>query len=252
MTVQELLTRTFRLCGILGAGQILAADDAEDGLQTLNEMLSLWNTDGLNIFEIDHNIYDIVAQDGTNPEPTPFTIGPSATGTWGIVADRPQRIENANIVLSSNDPSPLIALTLLNAEDYAALKLYSTGSPIPDKMFCDYANPNARIYFWPYLNASVGLELFTWKLLDSALTLASNFVLPPGYNEAVRFNLALRLASEYGAPISPRIDDIARKSLASIQSANVRPKNMCIDPQLAGNTQGGEMSTWNYYTGTYN
>jgi hypothetical protein len=55
---------------------------------------------------------------------------------------------------------------------------------------------------------------------------------PPGYERAIRSNLAVELAPFYGIPVSPDLRDQASTSMLRIKRANVRIREVPIDPSL--------------------
>jgi hypothetical protein len=58
MTAQEMIRRTLRLAGILADGQTPTAEMYSDGLQSLNEMLSAWRDQGVDLGHISLSMGD--------------------------------------------------------------------------------------------------------------------------------------------------------------------------------------------------
>jgi hypothetical protein len=54
-----------------------------------------------------------------------------------------------------------------------------------------------------------------------AYVCSSTFSLPPGYGRALRYNLAVELASEFGAALDPTVSAIAQSSKADLRQLNV-------------------------------
>ena len=246
-TVNDFLTRCYKLARIYGPGDTIDAGEMADALSTLNEMIGIFLTDGMMLYAIQDAYYSLAAQVANNPGPVAITIGPSGAT---ITATRPERIEEAYIVLTSTNPNVSERLDVINDAEFGDIPVLNTGTSLPERLYYSPAWPNGNIYLWPYLNAAAKLHLFTWQLLDDALTLAGTFTLPPGYNEMMRFNMAERLMGEYGRPPSSFISDNARKAKAAIMSHNVRTVLQSCDPAVMGS--GGNVSTWNYLTGDYN
>jgi hypothetical protein len=59
---------------------------------------------------------------------------------------------------------------------------------------------------------------------------------PPGYAEAFRYNLAVRLSAEFGAPLPPAVPAIATDSLARLKTINAPDLGLQSDlvPSPAG------------------
>jgi hypothetical protein len=79
----------------------------------------------------------------------------------------------------------------------------------------------------------------------AATSLQSKLSYPQGYAEALRYNLAVRLAAEFAAPVSGPVAQIAIESLARVKTMNAPQLNMRSDlvPDPAG---------WNYRADLFN
>ena len=55
---------------------------------------------------------------------------------------------------------------------------------------------------------------------------------PPGYADAIRYNLAVKLAPEWGRTITPEVAEMARTSKAAIQRLNLPAPVMLCDPAM--------------------
>jgi hypothetical protein len=65
-----------------------------------------------------------------------------------------------------------------------------------------------------------------------------NVVVPPGYEEAIISNLAVRLALGFGKPVGQELAMLASQSKASIQSLNTPRLRLRTDPALRGRRSG--------------
>lgn len=249
-TVQDFLTRCFRLAKIYAPGDSIPSDDMNDALADLNEMIGIFNNDGLMLYNMDTSFHSITAQTGADPRPTAITIGPVGAD---IIAARPMKILGANLTVTSTSPNVNVNLEIWNEQQYLAQQVLNIGSPIPIGLYPDNAFPNMNLNFWPYLNGSAKLELQTWSALNSALTLATTLSLPDGYNEVLRFNLAVRLGAEWAMPPDPVIIEIARSSKAALMAHNAPSLLQACDAALiSSSSPGGEVSKWNYLIGQDN
>jgi hypothetical protein len=111
-----------------------------------------------------------------------------------------------------------------------------------------YYDPNfalGAIYVWPIPSGNGTLILHSEKPLTTYSLISEDVTLPPGYKKALRYNLAMELAPEYGKAISQDIAMQASESKALIMRTNTRPVYMTSDvPGLIGSR-----GSYNIYTG---
>jgi hypothetical protein len=75
--------------------------------------------------------------------------------------------------------------------------------------------------FWPIpTQQPTSFRLYSWQALSAPTTYATPIAFPPGYLEAFRYNLAIRLSAEYGKEPSPAVAAIATASLARLKTMN--------------------------------
>jgi hypothetical protein len=75
------------------------------------------------------------------------------------------------------------------------------------------------------------------------------FVAPPGYLDAVRYNLALRLSIEWNKPLKPLVAAMAIESLAIIQRLNDITPQMTCNPGVLPPRSG--ISGWSRLSGDF-
>ena len=73
------------------------------------------------------------------------------------------------------------------------------------------------------------LHLEVWSSLTPFQTLDSEVSLPNGYERAIKFNLAVELAPEYGTTLRPEVAQIANDSLSQIKNTNYRTPRTTSD-----------------------
>lgn len=232
MTGRDWVSASLRKIGALAPGETIAAAEASDGLDEGNRMLGSWSNDGLLIPSI-------------NAE-TPITlIGGQATYTLGASGDittRPQKIEKAMIRDGLTD-YPVQILTL---DEYAKISLKSNQSTYPNCLYDDGGYPQRTITLYPVPNAAKQLVLYTVRPLTSIATLDTVVSLPPGYDDALIYNLAVRLAAEYGKMVPDAVAMIANDAMGAIKRANHRPSYLECDDGVIANR-----SAFNIWTGGF-
>lgn len=212
--VSDLIQASLRLIDRLKVGRTASASELAAGLECLNTLIDSWNADRLFIFEIAQAVFTLV------PNQQSYTIGPSGAN---FTATRPERIERANIVDVTSNPSvpSRYPLDLLDSRGWSEIRVLSISSPLPDNLYFDRAWPNSTLYLYPSPSAANQLELYTWQQMAAFATTAAAFSVPPGYWEALRYNLAVRMVPEVlDAKLSEEVAAIAAQSLARIQGMN--------------------------------
>ena len=208
-TAISLITRAMKLARVLSKGEQPDADESADGLAALNSMM-----DALSIQR--DNCYYV-------PEETLTLVPNQATYTMGSGGDlnttRPTRIEDACFIRYTNYD---LQLELLNFEAYAGVVAKTTASTLPSFLFVDMQNPLVRLTFWPVpTSASAVAHIFSWKQLQQFAALTDVLALPPGYEEMIAFNLAVRWACpEFGQPVTPEVAAMAIGTLRAIKNIN--------------------------------
>ena len=114
------------------------------------------------------------------------------------MADRPVRIEAAEIVLSTGGSTVYLPMVILTAAQWADTRLRSFPTTFPTKLYPDYAYPNCNLYMWGTPTQVNGIELWTWQQAKQFLTSSDTIAVPPGYLEAMVNNLAVRMGEQFG------------------------------------------------------
>lgn len=240
-TALDLITDALKNLGVISGTETPSADEASDGLTALNRMLDSWNAEHLMIYQVQSAIYSL------NPGQMIYQIGPSATD---FVTTRPQRITNANIILNNVSPPTRTPLDIIDSDQWAAIRQQVIYSSIPQVLYNDNAYPNANLYLWGQPSANLQLELYTWNQLTQVVNLTDDVTLPPGYEEAVLYNLAVRMAPQMGdraVTAMQAITPLANDAKARVKSMNNLTPKMVSDPAvMSGN---GKETRFNVYTG---
>jgi hypothetical protein len=111
----------------------------------------------------------------------------------------------------------------LTREKYNAIGLKSIAAPWPITGWYNPTFPLGNIYVYPAPSGNGELHLFTDTILSDFTNLTQPINLPQGYARAIKTNLALELAAEYGKTPSPTLMTRARDSLNKIRALNANP-----------------------------
>lgn len=215
MTVREFLTSSLRLIGVTAQGEAMTASEASDALAVLNEMLDSWSADGLNVYATTREEFALVASQSSR-----------TMGTGGnFNTSRPTQILRAGV----EDSGVEIPLDILNVDEWAQISNKSLTSENPQKIYLEGTHPLETINFWPVPTSTNNLVLYSLKPFSAITNLSATFTFPPGYQEAIRHNLAVRLAPEYGKQTPAEVAAIAGDALAQIKRKNIKPSYMESD-----------------------
>lgn len=200
-TALQLITGAARLLQVVRKGEPLDADEAMDGLNALNDMLESWGNSSLMVTARAWETFNIAAASS-------YSIGASQT----LNTTRPTIIRKAFIRLANGDYD----LEPLSDERYEDIFLKSLSTNIPEYISIDNGYPYGTIRLYPLLNTSAELHLLSEKPLTSIATLNTVIDLAPGWKRALRFNLAIELAGEYGVQIPMQVGTIAGQAKREI------------------------------------
>lgn len=207
-TALDIVTSAIEHLGASAIGEPVDAGEADDALRALNKMLDTWNSESLTIYT-------------TQPQVFPF-VASKASYTLGVGGDfnipRPVKIETVTIRSSGNIDFPC---EIISEQEYSAIPLKTISSTLPYKMYDDGDFPLKNLIFYPVpADASYSAVLWVWQSFSTATVLTSTMSFPPGYTEALEYNLAVRIAPKYGRPVSADLRQLAMDSKAQIQRAN--------------------------------
>lgn len=230
-TVLELIRAALNVTNILFDGEDPDANTGKAARFQLNSMFDSWAADKLAIYSERNDVFILV------PGTATYTIGP--TGAW--VMPRPVEITAAQTRYTSiNEQS----LEIVSNDAYNAIRTKGITNSVQYVMGVLPSYPNASVSLYPTPSAANPVRI-TSKVQFSAVTSMTEIVdLPPGYQEAIIYNLAYRIATSMNKPLSDAARDMAVRSLALIKSNNTEDT-----PLSVGDPLGHSSMAWNPNTG---
>jgi hypothetical protein len=229
-TVLDLINGAMRKIGVLAPGNSLAGQEASDALQTLNEMLSSWSIEGMMILAPTREVFNLAASTGS------YTIGPGQT----FDTTRPVRITEASVIPNADGIEHPLTI-IRDSGEWAGITSKSTESLYPSHLFYQPAETTGTIYVYDVPDSSTpDLVLYSEKALTQYSALTDSVSLAPGYERAIKYNLAIEYAGEYGKEPSPSVVLVANESKAFIKTKNLQiPVLGCDAALLAMSGCGG-------------
>lgn len=235
MTTLDHIQSSMRLANILGQGETASSVEASQALQSLNDMLDTWSTENLLIYAKAYETFPLVVNQQA------YQMG---TGAPDFNTTRPQKIEEINFQQISGTTTLELPIEIINQDQWAAISVKTITSNLPTRMWPQYTYPNAILNFWPIPSITSNVIIWSWKPLTDFGALTTTITLPPGYSKAIRYNLAVELAPEYGKNLDPVVIAQATASKAAIKRMNSPTTLMGVDEALLP-----QKSTWNWYVG---
>jgi hypothetical protein len=199
VTVSDLIHSSFRLIGAIAAGETLETNELNDAFVSLNQMLSSWDTEGASLVGRKRLLITVA---GSNSY---------------VLPERPVHIEAASVASGGID-SPL---QIVDSAGWEATPEKQATSVYVQKLFCDYAYPTSTVYIAPLPRLGGTLEIWIFVIIPQFATVNDVIDLPPGYEAALRYNLALALLPEYPrSQVDPTLPAQAQNYKASLVQLN--------------------------------
>lgn len=225
-TALDIITGAAKLIGVVFKSEALTPDEANDGLVALNDMLDSWSNDNL-------TTYAYTLENFTLTGAASYTIGTGGT----LNTARPINIATAVLRVGNVD----YPLEIITQQEYITeIPIKSIGSTIPQYLTYDNGYPLGTIKIYPVAAGGV-LYLLSNKPLSNLAALTTSVDLPPGWKKALKFNLAIDLAGEFGVEIPQAVLAGAKSSLGMIKRATSINNAMPYMPS--------DLSGWNIYSG---
>lgn len=245
MTATQMIYRACRLLGYAHQGTAIPADVLNEGLDTLNDLISNWRIQSLLVFRIAEATYTLVVNQAS------YTIGPSGAT---FTAARPAYIKDANLLISTGVRMPLGILR--DSSEWANIRDRPVTDSIPLVLYYDPTVPNGTINLWPSPGSAYQIELYTWAQLTAFSDLTTDVVLAPGYENALKYNLAMDMAPTLPNKLTQvaggqdRLAIVQQKAAsykAHVKAQNSTPRMLVSDAAFLPG--GWNRSDFNYRTG---
>ena len=218
-------------------GENVSAADSAVALQSLNAMIDSWGAEDLTMFQVARQVFPLTANQQD------YEMGPGAE----FDAPRPSVINNAGIILTPlGTPAIEEPISILDDDQWAMLRLKPLLSTFPTAVYPNYTYPNATLSFYPIPQSDgYSVALYIPQAVTAFADISSTVSAPPGYLEAMEYNLALRLAPKFGRLAPQTVVVAAKQALDKIKSRN------SAAPLLTSDAPIGRRSGWSIYTDGY-
>lgn len=205
-------------------GDTLDTDEQRYYLSRLNSMIDSWTNERLMIFQLSQTSFALTASQGV------YTIG--SGGNFDMT--RPTRLVDPCFIRDSDGFDT--KLTIISMEAYGMIGEKTADGSYPTLIAYDFgysATSTASVYLWPEPQASLSAYINTLQPLTNFSTMSQNLMMPPGYQDAIEANFAIRSAPGF-APVSPELVKFAKDCKAAIKSQNLPAPVSRLDYGVAG------------------
>lgn len=237
-TWNDLIDAGLRKIGRLESGGTPTTPERTSGLAELNSMLGSWSAEmGTIYFETTESLSWASGNASR-------TIGASGN----LDTARPLKILSAQFRDASNND---FDLQIITHQQYQSL--FDKGSLTSDfPLYLAYNPTNASnlgtLFLYPTPSATITLRLTSWKPFAVITDATATIALPPGYEDAITPNLAVRFGDgEFAADVSPGLRSQAIQSKRALVWMNIQSQPMQPD----GMAPSGNSGSWSALTDNF-
>jgi hypothetical protein len=200
---REIVNGAAKLLTVLGRGQALSAEDAQNGLEVLNDLLGLFSLKPNSAYNLTKETFNLSGAQS-------YTIG-----TGGVFnTTRPVYIESVYVTDGSTD----YPVSQVSMNDYATL---------PDKdaqgmaQYFAYDNnePTSTIYLYPAPTTG-SITIYSAKAITKFADLTTDYNLPDGMAMMLKYNLAVLWAPQFEMEATPTVQATARQTMTAYKAKN--------------------------------
>jgi hypothetical protein len=211
-TAQDIMNAAGRLIGELRADRTFGTNESAQLLVSLNQMLGEWSQEQFGIHQITRDSHTV-----SGSALASVTIGASGT----INTARPIRITAAEVISANSIPR---AAAVVTADQWAARRGAddTATSDWADVVFPDYGFTQTTVRVHPKINIGSALVLYSLKPLTEFSLVSTTVSMPPGYEEALVYNFAVKIAPDFGKAAPQHVAEIADRARKAIAATNAQ------------------------------
>jgi hypothetical protein len=226
-TVADLITGSLQDLGSIAAGETPSAEDAAFGLSRLNSLLEQWATESLTAFKQVRSTWNIVSGDGS------YSVG--SGGNVNIARPAANHIEAVCYQDTATSPTQEYPLEGLTDDAWSRIPQKDLTSETPTCWNYGPTYPLGTLDLWPIPTSTTLQGVIYVRTAVASFSLVTDSVsLPPGYERALRTNLALEMAPAFQVQPNPLLVRAAQESLAALKRANWVMTDLSTDEFGAG------------------
>ena len=222
-TRTQLIDGALRAIGVLRSGDTVENDSTleSDCAESLNLMLKSWQTLGIQLW---------VRKDETITWLEDVRVKTVKYPGGDVNIAQPLRIVHANRRDSSNIDTPMISMT--KDEYNKQSSKFATGTPV--QYYYDVGLTEGNLYVWPVPTSNTNVVITYHDQFDDMDSNINTPEFPSSWLEAVKFNLAIRLAPEFGISVPQEVAALAGITLENAQAEGYEEGSLWLRPNRKG------------------
>jgi hypothetical protein len=186
LTRNEIIETAMRIVGALSPWDALTSDQYTQGVNALNSMIKSWQAEHIYLWTLKQISISLV----------------SGTAAYSLGTDPPAvGLDKVHVVDTSTDELPV---EIIPYRDYLDIPNKTDTDSLPVYVTFNHNDTTTPLIVWPVPNASRTLKVLAVTKLKDWDSASGDGGFPVRFQEAIIFNLAARLAPEYGLPLSER------------------------------------------------
>lgn len=228
----DVITDALKLLGVVAGHEVPTATEQHDALVRLNELIDSWGTHAQTLLVARRDVVPLIANIQT------YAIGP------GLAVDLPVplTIDAVSYVIASS-PETEVFLDWGTDQAAVATAQKTTTGALPQLVNYSRTHSYGELWVWPIPTVATDLVIYWREPTAQFPDLVTPIALAAGYARALRTNLAVELAPEFGRQLGPVVLKQAAESLADIKRQNFPMVEIGIDPALTSGPGGYDIVT---------
>jgi hypothetical protein len=220
----QVITDALKLLGVVAGHEVPTSAEQTDSLARLNELIDSWGLHAHTLLVQRRDVVPLVVNQAT------YTIAPTGAD---VLLPVPITLDAVSYVIAG---SPATEVFLTTGPDQAAIATAqkTLGGAQPQTVNYSRTHAYGELWVWPVPSVASSLVIYWRQPLAQFPDLTTPVSLAAGYAKALRCNLALELAPEFGRPPDPFVMRLATESLADVKRANLPFVEIGIDGALTG------------------
>lgn len=220
-TALDIITDSLQDAGIIASNETPNATDGQKAFRLLQRMLDGDSTEDLMIYNQVSEVFPLTNQQM-------YTIGP----TGDYVTSRP--IDVTRIYMRDTNGNDL-QCQMLTYEQYADILSKPVTATIALSCWYNSSVPNSELWLWPIpASTTYRIVVWSWKQLAALTSITDTLTFPPGYEEYLESNLAVRCCMAFARPVPAEIAVWASEAKNKLKRLNIDVPMLGLPAALAG------------------